>query len=246
MQPQRGVEIESPARSRRRIWRFSERIVLALGLVLMATYGAAMLHRTIGSSVALSRFEAGPAPQRSSAHADGVDFSLWSPKRMKAYRGSLALIQDEPMAMLAISRLRIKAPVFAGTDDLVLNRGVGWIPGTARPGEPGNSGIAGHRDGFFRALKDVAVGDAVELETRQSRLTYRVDDFKIVNPDNVGVLRSRGTMSLTLVTCFPFYFAGNAPQRFIVHAKLEKQTAVITMGKGGTPRSEAATLIFEQ
>jgi sortase A len=129
------------------------------------------------------------------------------------------------MAVLAIDRLRIKAPVFAGTDDLVLNRGVGWIPGTAKPGAPGNSGVAGHRDGFFRRLKDVAEGDLIEIRTRQSRFAYRVENIAIVLRENVGVLGPRGsTATLTLVTCYPFNFIGDAPRRFIVQAKLEEQS----------------------
>jgi len=204
--------------------------------VLLVIYGAAWLHRTIGLTAALRSFEAEQEAPGSGQDAS-VDFSLWSEKRIKAYRGSLTLMKDEPVALLAIDRLGIKAPVFAGTNDLVLNRGLGWIAGTAKPGEPGNSGIAGHRDGFFRALKDVAVGDAVELHTRRARLTFHVDEIEIVNPENVGVLRPRGAVSLTLVTCFPFYFVGDAPRRFIVHAKLEKQP----VPSGGSQRIEAAS-----
>jgi sortase A len=114
--------------------------------------------------------------------------------------------------------LDIRAPVFEGTDEWELNRGLGWIQGTASPGEAGNVGIAGHRDGFFRALKDVRVGDDIELLTLRRAASYTVDAIEIVTPDNVGVLRPRGAPSLTLVTCYPFYFVGDAPQRFIVHA----------------------------
>jgi sortase A len=126
------------------------------------------------------------------------------------------------MAVLRIARIGIVAPVVEGTDDLSLNRGVGWISGTARPGETGNIGIAGHRDGFFRALKDVAAGDAIELDTFFGMKTYRVDQIEIVTPDDVRVLLPRASPSLTLVTCYPFYFMGDAPQRFIVHAALQK------------------------
>ena len=101
-----------------------------------------------------------------------------------------------------------------------LNRGVGRIIGTARPGGPGNIGIAGHRDGFFRGLKDISVGDDVELTTTKERATYIVDQIEIVSPTDVRVLQPRGVSSLTLVTCYPFYFVGDAPNRFIVHASL--------------------------
>ncbi len=128
------------------------------------------------------------------------------------------------MAVLQLDRLRIRAPVFEGADDLVLNRGLGWIRGTAKPGEAGNTGIAGHRDGFFRGLKDVESGDLIDLLTPEKKMAYRVNQTEIVNPEDVHVLRPRGGFSLTLVTCYPFYFIGSAPQRFIVHATLQRQT----------------------
>ena len=154
-----------------------------------------------------------------------VNFKLWSKDRIRAYSDSLGAAKRKAIAVLTINRLEIKAPVFTGTDDLTLNRGVGWIQGTSAPGGPENSGIAGHRDSFFRPLKDVVVGDAVELQTRDARLTYRVDQVEIVGPEDVNVLRPRGAASITLVTCYPFYFVGDAPLRFIVHARLEKQQA---------------------
>lgn len=200
-----------------------ERGLLVVGLLLMSTYGIALLHRFLASELAIRAVEAGPA---SPLGAGIVDFSLWSEKRMRAYNDSLVLMKGQPIAVLTLGRLGIKAPVFVGTDELALNRGVGWIVGTAKPGVPGNVGIAGHRDGFFRALKDVTAGDVVELKTPQTRLTYRVDEIEVVSPDNVGVLRSRNSAALTLVTCFPFYFVGDAPQRFIVHARLEGKVAI--------------------
>jgi sortase A len=114
--------------------------------------------------------------------------------------------------------LRIEAPVLEGTDDWTLNRGVGHIADTAAPGAPGNIGIAGHRDGFFRALKDIAVGDVIELDTLHETIPYRVERVWIVEPDDVSVLDPTTTPAVTLVTCYPFYFVGSAPQRYIVRA----------------------------
>ncbi len=228
-------------------WRtILERGALGVGVVLLAFYAAAMLHRTAGSKVAISSFEAAEkaaSPAAAPAEEKALDFSLWSEKRIKAYRDSLPILQADPMALLAIDRLQIKAPVFAGTDELVLNRGVGWIPGTAKLGAQGNAGVAGHRDGFFRALKDVAVGDTIEVRTHQMRFTYRVDQIKIVFPENAEVLHPRGVSTLTLVTCYPFYFAGDAPQRFIVQAKLEEQAATNSLNRGGFHPVAAASLI---
>ena len=120
--------------------------------------------------------------------------------------------------MLRIPRLRIEAALLEGTDDATLDRGVGHIEETAPPGTDGNAGIAGHRDGFFRALKDIAEGDAIELQTLGGRETYRVERTWIVEPEDVSVLDPTPSRSLTLVTCYPFYFVGSAPQRFIVRA----------------------------
>jgi sortase A len=105
---------------------------------------------------------------------------------------------------------------------LVLNRGAGRITGTARPGEPGNIGIAGHRDGFFRALKDIAVGDSVTLDTGADLVAYVVESIKIVTPADVTVLARTTTPSLTLVTCYPFYFVGDAPHRYIVRCVVKE------------------------
>jgi len=206
---------------------------MAAGVALLAAYGAGMLHRTLGSSAAISSFEASETAAPNDNSEGQIHFGLWSPMRIKAYRQSLTLLKGEPMGVLSINRLQIKAAVFSGTDDLVLNRGLGWVPSTPRPGEPGNSGLAGHRDGFFRALKDVEVGDTVDLRTPRARSTFRVDEIEIVTPKDVRVLRPRANTSLTLITCYPFYFVGDAPKRFIVHAKLEKQVPINSVQAGG-------------
>ena len=208
-----------------------ERCLFGAGLILIAVFGVAMAYRSIASRSALRDFDrAMAAPEKEgltgAAGLDGdrnIDFSLWSEKRIRAYRDSLSALKAAPMAVIRLEKIDVRAPVFEGTDELVLNRGVGWIAGTARPGEQGNIGIAGHRDGFFRKLKDVLPGDAIELGTTQGKAVYTVDQIEIVTPDDVSVLRPRETPSLTLVTCYPFYFVGDAPQRFIVHASLKER-----------------------
>jgi sortase A len=107
-----------------------------------------------------------------------------------------------------------------GTESLTLNHGVGRITGTARPGEGGNIGIAGHRDTFFRGLKNVSIGDTMELRTPKGIEVYEAAEINIVSPSEVNVLRRRSVPSLTLVTCYPFYYLGSAPQRYIVTASL--------------------------
>jgi len=210
----------------RNISRLFEQCLLAVGLTLLTVYASTVLHRSLASRFALWQFEkAQAAAEKSvstpiSSNREEVDFSLWAEKRIQAYRGSLVSKTDLPLAVLQISRLRIRVPIFDGTDDLTLNRGVGRITGTAKLGERGNVGIAGHRDGFFRGLKDISVGDEVDLTMTTAKATYVVDQIEIVSPADVNVLQPRNTPSITLVTCYPFYFVGDAPKRFIVHASL--------------------------
>jgi len=149
-----------------------------------------------------------------------VDVHLWAKARIKAYRSSLALRLPGPIAVLTIPHIRLTAPIFNGTDEETLNRGVGRVPGTAMPGEDGNLAIAGHRDGFFRSLKDIAVGDLIEIKSQFESETYIVNSKEIVSPDDVRVLQAGPINTATLITCYPFYFHGDAPQRFIVRASL--------------------------
>jgi sortase A len=208
-------------------WRVKvERFLSVLGLALLALYVAARIHGAILSRAGVLSFEASQTQssvrqEPSAGHAPfHVDFSLWSEQRIEAYKQSLAQHFDQPLAVLRVAKIELEVPVLDGTDDLTLNRGVGRIVGTARPGARGNIGIAGHRDGFFRRLKDLRVGDAIDLVLRDRTDIYAVDEIQIVNPDDIRVLRAGTTPSLTLVTCYPFYFIGSAPRRYIVHALL--------------------------
>lgn len=125
---------------------------------------------------------------------------------------------DTVIAVLRIPGIELEVPVYHGTTEQVLRRGAGLVEGTAFPGSMGNVGIAAHRDSHFRGLKDVAVGDLVELVTSGRTHVYRIDTLQVVGPGDVHVLDDTGEPALTLVTCYPFYFAGNAPQRYIVRA----------------------------
>lgn len=121
---------------------------------------------------------------------------------------------------ITIPRLRISAIVKEGVDDRTLDIAVGHIPATALPGQPGNVGVAAHRDTLFRNLKDVRRDDEIIVDTLDGRYFYRVVSYEIVEPGNVFVLaKSAYDNTLTLVTCYPFYFVGHAPKRFIVHAR---------------------------
>ena len=148
------------------------------------------------------------------------DRSLWSPVRVSAWLKLSSEPGPAPLAVLRIPKIGLEVPVLAGTDDRTLDRAVGHIEDTASPGSDGNSGIAGHRDGFFRGLKDIVEGDTIEVDTLDGKETYRVERTWVVDPEDVSVLdpTSTSTRMLTLVTCYPFYFVGSAPSRFIVRA----------------------------
>jgi len=126
---------------------------------------------------------------------------------------------DGLIGRLEIPRLLLSDVVVEGIDKTTLRRAVGHIPGTALPGHPGNVGLAGHRDTFFRSLKDLKIDDEVELSTLAGNFKYEVESLRVVDPENVGVLAQSGHNVLTLVTCYPFYYVGPAPMRWIVRAR---------------------------
>jgi sortase A len=207
--------------------RAVERVLLIVGVALLAFYVLARVQGSRASRKAMERFRDSAAVRSPDAGAlisqpplpdSAVDFTLWNPKRIAAYKSSLSAKTDLPIAILRIPKINLEVPVFNDTDDLTLNRGVGRILGTAKIGQPGNLGIAGHRDGFFRGLKDVGPHDVVELIQPRRTDEYTIEAIKIVSPDDVSVLAPTSTNTLTLVTCFPFYYIGNAPQRYIVTA----------------------------
>lgn len=199
-----------------------ERLAWTVGILLVAVWVAAYAHKTVLSRRDLARFEtairARVTPARVLPGEAPPDQSLWSKERVQAYEQTRRQEASDPMAVLRIPKIGLEVAVLEGTDDFTLNRAVGHIEDTARPGQTGNVGIAGHRDGFFRGLKDIVKGDTLELETLSGRQTYRVDDIWIVNPEDVHVLDPTPKPALTLVACYPFYFVGHAPQRYVVRA----------------------------
>ena len=210
-----------------KIVNWTQRLLFILGLCLIGIYVSAYVHKGILSRAQLERFDS----LRAKTPVQGtetlvpesgfaVDFRLWSAKRIAEYQDSLVRHVAPPLAVLHISKFQLRVPVIEGTDELTLNRGIGHIAGTARPGEEGNIGLAGHRDSFFRVLKNISRGDTIELETTRATERFIVDQIVLVRPDDVSVLQPRLVRSLTLVTCYPFYFIGSAPQRYIVRASI--------------------------
>jgi sortase A len=110
--------------------------------------------------------------------------------------------------------------ILEGTDNRTLRRGVGHIPYTALPGQRGNVGIAGHRDTFFRGLRNIARNDEITLTTLEGTFRYDVDFSEVVEPNDTEVLDPSSDATLTLVTCYPFSYVGPAPKRLIVRAHM--------------------------
>ena len=130
-----------------------------------------------------------------------------------------ALKTGDVLGRVDIPRLGISVAVLEGTSSRTLRLGAGHIEGTPLPGDIGNIGIAGHRDTFFRELKDIRENDEIQLQTATDLFHYEVDWVKVVDPDDITVLEpSAQESTLTLVTCYPFYFVGSAPKRFVVRA----------------------------
>ena len=154
------------------------------------------------------------------------DQKLWSAQRVIDYQQSLKAGTDLPQAVLTIEKLGIQVPVYNGADEFNLNRGVARIKGTGAIDGTGNLGIAGHRDGFFRGLKDIAVGDMIELQNSRGIVNYSVSSIDIVEPSDVSVLAPTTNSTITLVTCYPFYYVGHAPKRYIVKAEAEHLLAI--------------------
>ena len=201
---------------------------LFVGLLLLGVSCAYRLSVYLHSQSASRAFSDRPGANQhrvveTAANPEQADFSQWSPGRIKAYRQSLHNRINAPIAFLEVEKIHLRVPVFAGTSEVALDRGAGWIAGTARPGTNGNIAIAGHRDGFFRGLKDLQTGDTITLNLRTEIDSYVVDRIEIVDPTDVSVLRQEATPKLTLVTCYPFYYVGSAPQRYILQAALSSR-----------------------
>lgn len=128
---------------------------------------------------------------------------------------------------IEIARVKVSAIVHEGVDSRTLRRAVGHIPGTSFPGEPGNVGLAAHRDTFFRGLRDIRKSDVIRVETREGTYEYEVESTRIVLPDRVDVLEASSEPTLTLVTCYPFNYVGKAPKRFIVTARQLTPSSVV-------------------
>lgn len=180
---------------------------LGMGALLVSMVAVARLDGEVGRASAIATFEATPPVP---------DQSLWSPERVRDYAASLTEVKEAPLALLRMPALNLEVPVYATDSELHLNRGAGLIAGMGLPDKGGNLGIAGHRDGFFRVLKDAAPGQRIEIVTKSRTHVFNVVSTEVVDATDLRVLADTLDPTVTLVTCYPFYFIGHAPQRFIV------------------------------
>lgn len=203
------------SRNKNRGLRWLERALLAAGIVGIGIW--------VGSKVIPPLWQGWQGRQFENAkHASSA------PEPQAASRPK----NGDVLGRLSIPRLDISSMVREGDDETTLSLALGHIPSTSFPGQKGNVGIAGHRDTLFRALRNIHKDDVIQFETLTGMHTYEVDSTRIVKPNNVGVLKPRATPSLTLVTCYPFYYIGSAPERFIVSAH-EIPAATVSLKTAG-------------
>jgi sortase A len=198
--------------------RVARLILLVLGIVGIGTYCEAWLYRTAYQFYENWQFDHEKAENPTPHPVKHVALPAVLPDPDRGAKKSPLAETGWVVGRISIPRLDISAIVEEGVDESTLSRAVGHIPGTALPGETGNIGIAGHRDTFFRKLKDLEPNDEIDFTTHSGRYHYIVESLTVVDPSDVSVLASKGGKILTIVTCFPFHYIGNAPRRFIVHA----------------------------
>ena len=206
-----------------------------LGLFLVLLWLAATLWSEVGHRSALAAFDqsrigvalAAPPGTDAPAHAGlehaPPDQSAWSAERIRQYAEARWDVPLTPEAVIRIRSLDLEVPVFPGASEANMTRGAGRITGSPRFGEPGNVSVSSHRDGYFRKLERIRVGDEIVVDTRAATYVYVVAEIRVTDPADTVVLWPGDVPELTLVTCYPFDFIGRAPQRYVVRAELRKE-----------------------
>jgi sortase A len=201
----------------RLLQRIAWGILFGTGLALMALYAVTLAAGELARRSDIQNFSSATADDNEwRAETPLPDMSLWSAQRARDFRLAENNSAAAPLAVLRVPKLGLAVPVYATTAESHLNRGVGVIEGMAPPDRGGNLGLAGHRDGFFRVLKDIERGAVIEVETHRRVHRYRVSSVDIVDKADGRLLVDTDEPTITLVTCYPFYFVGDAPRRFVV------------------------------
>jgi sortase A len=190
-----------------RFLRWSRNTLLVIGILVLVYCGLVLLDAKIYQVYQVRQFE-----QQLSAVQPGFD------RPSDGHESRVAAIPGRALGKIEIARIGLSAMILEGTSGQMLRRAVGHIPGTSLPGQQGNVAIAGHRDSFFRPLRKVQRNDEIILTTLEGSYHYFVDSTQVVAPEDTQVLKDSSDAILTLITCYPFYFVGPAPKRFIVRA----------------------------
>ena len=193
----------------------AQRFCVSLGVALLVYAGGTAAYGGIAQRYETWKFDHDVAQARvPAAPAGGL------PARLEVTAEAAVELRDgDRIGKLEIPRLGLAVMVFQGVDETALVAGAGHVPGTPSPGGDGNVVIAAHRDTYFRKLSGILAGDRIRVATTRGIYEYVVESSETVDPEDTYVMESRDRNELTLITCFPFYFVGNAPQRFIVHAR---------------------------
>lgn len=197
-----AVASARPRRANSRIFRLAFYFFLALGLLTLGYSAYVVVDARAYQAYEQSKFEA------------MLEKGTGSPQLPPTL-----LVEGDVIGEIQVPRLHLKAIVVQGDSHTILRRAVGHIPETALPGKPGNVALAGHRDTFFRPLRNIRLGDAITLKTPTGDFQYLVESTQIVPAANVEVLSATPLPTLTLITCFPFDYIGAAPNRFVVRAR---------------------------
>jgi sortase A len=203
--------------------RWARFFFLAVGVLALTYCAAVLLDRWLFQAYQTWRFERALKNAQTSAPTTLQPASSSLPAESEADHAlaeSLGIdgLAGSPLGRIEISSIGLAAMIMEGVDTRTLRHAVGHIPGTPLPGQPGNVALAGHRDTFFRGLHNVHKDDEITLTTLHGSCRYLVDSTQVVGPEDIKVLSATPDNILTLVTCYPFYFVGPAPQRFIVRA----------------------------
>jgi sortase A len=193
-----------------KIMRWTQRLLFASAVLTLGYCGLVVIDSWSFQRAERRQFEQLLPVRQTTGHPE--------PTRAPGKYASPAL-RGDLIGLIKIPRLDMSVIVVEGTTASVLRRAAGHIPGTALPGQVGNVGISGHRDTFFQPLEKIRPSDLIVLTTLVGEYHYRVVSTKIVSPYDVAVLKNSGAEILTLVTCYPFYYVGPAPDRFIVRAE---------------------------
>ena len=207
------MRVAVPKQSLNQLLRWSQRGLFACAVAMLG-YCAFVVVDTHVFQERESRTLQRLLEDQHATSADSPPAKLLSPPAIPPAAAASGLI-----GRIEIARLGLSVMVIEGADGKTLRRAAGHVPGTALSGQPGNVGITAHRDTFFRPLRNIRMDDVITLTMLQGEYRYRVVSTKIVSPQDVEVLDSTGGEVLTLVTCYPFYFVGAAPNRFIVRAE---------------------------